>query len=43
MDLASPDGRWQGLFGHKKMAGFLADLLGAQDIAFEDLSLFSTP
>ena len=39
MDFASPDGRWQGLFGHKKLAQFLADLLGAQDITFEDLRI----
>jgi NTE family protein len=39
MDFASPDGRWQGLFGHKKMARLLADLLGTQDIAFEDLRI----
>jgi NTE family protein len=39
MDFASPDRRWQGLFGHKKMDRFLADLLGTQDITFEDLKI----
>jgi NTE family protein len=39
MDFASPDRAWRGLFNHKKMAALLADLLGSQDITFEDLRI----
>jgi len=39
MDLASPDLAWRGLFNQKKMAAVLADLLGSQDMTFEDLRI----
>jgi NTE family protein len=39
MDLASPDLKWRGLFGHEKTASLLADLLGDEDVAFEDLGI----
>jgi NTE family protein len=39
MDLASPDRMWRGLFGHKKMARILADLLGSSKVTFEDLQI----
>ena len=39
IDFASPDRRRRGLFGHKKMAKLLADLLDTEDIAFEELRI----
>jgi NTE family protein len=39
MDLAARDRRWLGLFGHAKMGKLLADLLGSEDITFEDLQI----
>jgi NTE family protein len=39
IDLASPERGWRGLFGHKKMATLLADLLGSKDITFEELDI----
>jgi len=37
MDFAAPDRSWRGLFQHKKMASYLADILGSPDLTFEDL------
>lgn len=39
MDVAAPDRRWRGLFGHRKMADLLADLLGREDVTFEELNI----
>jgi len=39
MDLASADRAWRGLFNHKKLAALLAELLGRQDVNFEDLRI----
>ena len=39
IDVASPDRNWRGLFGHKKVAGYLGDLLGREDVTFEDLQV----
>jgi NTE family protein len=39
MDLASPDRKWQGLFGQAKLADLLADLLGGPEVTFEDLEI----
>jgi NTE family protein len=39
MDLASADRAWRGLFNHRKMAALLAELLGRQDVSFEDLRI----
>jgi NTE family protein len=39
IDLASPDLKWRGLFGHEKTAHLLADLLGGDGVTFEDLSI----
>ena len=39
MDLASADRAWRGLFSHKKLAALLAELLGRQDVNFEDLQI----
>lgn len=39
IDMASRDREWRGLFGHQKMASLLADLLGDEDITFEDLNI----
>jgi NTE family protein len=39
VDLASPDLKWRGLFGHEKLASLLADLLGDDEVTFEDLDI----
>ncbi|MBN1979670.1 MAG: patatin-like phospholipase family protein [Anaerolineae bacterium] len=39
IDLASPDLKWRGLFGHEKTANLLADLLGSDDVTFEVLDI----
>ena len=39
VDVASPDRRWRGLLGHKKMAALLTDLLGREDVTFEELNI----
>ena len=39
MDVAAPDRRWRGLFGHGKMADLLADLLGREDVTLEELNI----
>jgi len=39
MDLASPDRHWRGLFCQKRMAARLADLLGSEEITFEELRI----
>jgi NTE family protein len=39
IDMASRDREWRGLFGHQKIAALLADLLGDEDITFEDLNI----
>lgn len=39
MDLASPDRSWRGFFDHRKMSSLLADLLGSEDLRFEDLAI----
>jgi NTE family protein len=39
IDLASPDLKWRGLFGHEKLASLLADLLGGDGVTFEDLNI----
>jgi NTE family protein len=39
MDLASPDRKWRGLFGHTKMEKLLGNLLGDPDITFEQLQV----
>ena len=39
IDIASPDRNWRGLFGHRKIAGYLAGLLGREDVAFEELRI----
>jgi NTE family protein len=39
IDLASSDLKWRGLFGHEKTASLLADLLGGDDVTFEDLNI----
>lgn len=39
IDLASPDLKWRGLFGHEKMADLLTDLLGREDVVFEELDI----
>jgi NTE family protein len=39
MDFASPDRAWRGLFNHKKMSALLGQVLGRQDITFEELDI----
>ncbi len=39
VDLASPDRTWRGFFDHRKMRSLLADLLGSDDLRFEDLAI----
>ena len=39
MDMASRDQNFRGLFGHDKFALMLADLLGRDDLTFEDLRI----
>ena len=39
LSFAAPDGTWRGLFGHRKMEAFLSDLLGSEEIRFEDLNI----
>lgn len=39
LDVAAPDRHWLGLFGQRKLADYLSDLLGSEDIRFEDLSI----
>jgi len=39
IDLASPDLKWRGLFGHEKTARLLVDLLDSDDVTFEDLNI----
>jgi NTE family protein len=39
LSFAAPDGTWRGLFGHRKMRSFLANLLGDEEIRFEDLNI----
>jgi NTE family protein len=39
IDIASPDRKWRGMFGHRKMAKLLADLLGGENVTFEDLRI----
>ncbi len=39
IDLASPDRYWRGLFCQKKLSQRLADLLGSEDLTFEELKI----
>lgn len=39
LDLASPDLHWRGLFSQKKLSEHLANLLGGEEIAFEELRI----
>jgi NTE family protein len=39
VDLASPDPKWRGLFGHEKLIYLLSDLLGSDGVTFEDLNI----
>ena len=39
LNIASPDRNGRGVFGHKKMTRCLADLLGRDDVTFEDTSI----
>ena len=39
LSFAAPDGTWRGLFGHRKMKTFLRDLVGGDEIRFEDLDI----
>lgn len=39
VDLASPDRKWQGLFGHEKLIHLLSDFLGSDSITFEELNI----
>ena len=39
VDLASPDLKWRGLFGHEKLTHLLSDLLGDDGVTFEDLDV----
>jgi NTE family protein len=38
-DLASPDWAWRGLFSQEKLAERLVDLLGCEDVTFQDLDV----
>lgn len=39
LDLASPDRSWRGFFDHRKMSDLLVEILGTDDITFEDLGI----
>jgi NTE family protein len=39
IDIAAPDRQWRGLFGRQKMSRLLTDLLGREDVTFEELSI----
>jgi len=39
VDVAAPDRQWRGLFGRQKMSRLLTDLLGREDVTFEELSI----
>lgn len=39
LDMASPDLGWRGFFDQRKLARILADLMGRDDLTFEDLDI----
>jgi len=39
LDMASPDRSWRGFFDQRKLARILADLIGRDDLTFEDLDI----
>ncbi len=42
MDFATRDEGWRGLFGHAKLRRLLADLLGSDELTFQDLRIPTT-